>query len=133
VSEDRILELTLLANEQTATYLQWWLSISIGLVALAHFAIRKINLPIVVFVSALYVAHTVNTARGLFKIGGINRGATLELEQLADSGNASQITEAFLEAPSAILPLYGFAFAGTFLGTLWFLVYCYLRVRNEKK
>ena len=133
MSEDRILELTLQANELTATYLQWWLSISIGLVAVAHFAIRKINLPIVLFISALYVAHTVNTARSLFKIGSVFGGAALELEQLAASGNASHITEAFLQAPGAILPLYGFAFVGTFLGTLCFLAYCYLRVRNENK
>ncbi len=134
MSEDRIIELLLLAGDQTTDLLQWWLSISIGVVALAHFVARKLNLTIVIVVSVLYAAHTYSTVDGILRLGRVSSGGLLDLERMADLGNVSLMTETFLQ-PAGLPPpglAYAVAFVGTFLGTLGFLVYSYSRARSTK-
>lgn len=57
-AEANILELIALANSQYFSLLQWWASISVGLVAIAHFASDRLNLFLLAALSVLYIAYT---------------------------------------------------------------------------
>ena len=58
MSEFEILDLMTKTEDQRFNLIQWWAGVTFGLIALSHFAGRKLNLFLVVLVVLLYVGFT---------------------------------------------------------------------------
>lgn len=113
---------------------QWWASISIGLLILAHLASEKLNLFLVVFIMALYSSFSLY----VFNILGRNWNTVThyiqDLQGLVDVGQKlSSGTLTLLEPQSEIVTtLIIIVLIATFMGCNTYLVYSYLKERRNK-
>ena len=58
VTEAEILELVAITIDRVWMIAQWWVSISLALIAVAHVAAKRINLPILIGMMAMYFCYT---------------------------------------------------------------------------
>ena len=114
--------------------LQWWASVSFGLIAVASFARDKLNLVVVMGLSVLYSLFTAYSYLNIAALATIALGARVELAALSDSGSISAVGLSVLEywerlghLNARIFPL---CFLITFVGTLAYLWYAF---RNNSK
>jgi hypothetical protein len=113
---------------------QWWASMSIGLLILAHLASERLNLLLVVFIMALYSSFSLY----IFNILGRNWNAIVsyiqDLQELKDTGHdLSSGTLTFLIPQSEIVTsLVIIVLISTFIGCNAYLVYSYLKVRRKR-
>ena len=128
-----LLELYRIAIGQLWSLVQWWASVSFGLIALGHFASKKLNLAFVIVLTVLYTSFSAyflgNTGSMVLEI----RGYRDELMLLMNAGELGPAGIAFLENyGSTSVTVIGFIVAlfGTFLGTVGFLIYSYRRTRT---
>jgi hypothetical protein len=128
------------AVEQAWSNLQWWASISVGLIALASIATRKLTLAMVVGISILYA---IFTAYSVVNVGlmasDIAGGALGELSKLGEADALSEVGLNLIdwiqrrERLTFVLLLT--CFSGFFIGTLAHLWWSYRggsKVRDQK-
>ena len=116
--------------------LQWWASISFGLIALSTFGRERLNLPITIFLTVLYSLFTVYTlGNGSLMIAQAT-GAVQDLAALRDSGEigaTGALTLQRSENPMAGLD-FGLIFFGCFIatyaGSVAYLWYSFRRASN---
>ena len=115
------------ALSSTVAQLQWWASVSFGLIALAHFGRKHVTLMVAICVSAAYSMFTIFAFVNAAFLGRIMAGTLTELSALRDAKNISAVGLALLNEPGAGLNgiLMIVCIVVTFLGTLTFLWYAY--------
>ena len=116
--------------------LQWWASVSFGLLALASFGRRQLILPAAIGLSVLYFLFTIFTLLNTVGMLSLAIGAIRELSALRESGNISAVGRGFLGSYERFGFLNGSifyaCFFATFLGTLTYLWYAY-RVNSRSR
>ena len=138
MTESELVQIFNFAFEQAWSNLQWWASISVGLIALASIAAKKLSLAMVAGISILYVLFTVYSLINIeLMSANVAGGALSELFQLRDSGNISTVGLNLLEWTQARARLGGVLYRasifGMFSGTLAYLWYSYRRVSVSRK
>jgi len=134
LSQDRLIELVLQAQDSFRSQLQWWLGISIGVAALGHFIIRKLNLSLLILICGLYAAFTYLTLVQLSRFGAISDGLLEDLARVSASGETSVAAQKLLQLPqgASVSDLVAiFVFFGTFLGCMVFLVWSFVQPRKK--
>ena len=120
--------------EQMYMLLQWWVSVSFGLVAAAHFFAKRLNLSLLIFLLFAYTAYTVFIFShvGLqiqWNIGLMEYLSTLqERTELSPTGQGFAATPG---EPSFIDWAQGLGQLALFVGTVAFLLVSYIRRRDE--
>ncbi|UTF58944.1 hypothetical protein [Gilvimarinus sp. DA14] len=112
--------------------LQFWVSITFGLLAIAQLAIRHLNAGFLIIITFLYIDFSFFTARLIRFNGDVVKGFVAELEALAD---LSLGTMAFInEAPGSleIALTLSSVFYALFIGTVVFCWYSYVRLVKER-
>jgi hypothetical protein len=117
------------ALSSSVAQLQWWASVSFGLIALAHFGRKHLTLMVAICLSAAYFMFTLFAFVNAAFLGRIMAGAQTELSALRDSKNISAVGLALLKIDESGGRLNGIlmivCMVVTFLGTLTFLWYAY--------
>ena len=117
--------------------IQWWGSVSFGLIAMSHVARKQLNFYIVIVVPALYSAYTIYSFLGIWLMIRKSVGYQLVLIELADSGNLStgglMTLGAHQRIGSLVGPLMLIFIAGTFISTVLYLIYSYRKELRSRK
>ena len=128
MGEDQILYQFSENNALIFSLLQWWLSVSVGLVAAAHFFAKKLNLYLVVFLVMLYTCFSVYTHLFVTLTFVTNVGLIDALNAIPDD-QVSAAGRAFLSWPNSLQIVMGSAFAlcvvGGFFGAVAYFVFSY--------
>jgi hypothetical protein len=138
MAEDRLIELYFIAQGEFRSSLQWWVGISIGVAALGHLVIRKLNLGLLVLICVLYIGFTYSSLAVLARLASVSAAFRQDLGNLSSAGEVTIATQRLLElGPGEALPLSPVAIVlsglGTFLGCLSFLIWSYFQTRNRPK
>lgn len=126
-------ELIYLASEylnRTWSLLQFWASISFGLIAVAYFASKHLHLAMVITLTILYLAFTAFIS----SIIGLNEHIVAGfMEDLAALNTLSQgATNLFESAPGPVMQVsIVVVYFGTCFGVLFFLWYSYILSRKN--
>lgn len=129
-------ELIYLASEyinRTWNLLQFWASVSFGLIAVSHIASRHLTWAMVSIVSLLYVSFSIFVMSMISLNEKVVDGFLMDLEVLLEAGTLStRGAEAIISFdPNLVqrLAIMG-ASIGTCISTLFFLWYCFIRARR---
>jgi uncharacterized membrane protein len=134
MTEDQILNQFGENNALIFSLLQWWLSVSVGLVAAAHFFAKKLNLYLVVFLVMLYTCfsiytHLFVTLTFVTNVGLIDALIAIPEDQISSAGRA------FLSWPNSLQAVMGAAFAlcviGGFVGAVAYFIMSYRANRES--
>jgi hypothetical protein len=125
---------------QSATYLdrlwslqQWWASISIGVLIMAHLAAERLNLFLVCISLALYTVYSLYMTHMLRENADSLFALLDDLRGMVESGQASSShAVALLEIPDTTNVLFMLTFGGTYLCVVAYVVFCYYRARGRK-
>ena len=105
---------------------QWWTSISIGLLLVAHFASKNLNIFSLSFLLLLYFIYTIWNYQMMSYNLGLMNGYYEELQVLRDAGETSPVIAAYLNGNEGAI--YGFISSGMLLfGTTSYLIYMFVR------
>ncbi|RLQ22582.1 hypothetical protein DWB85_06240 [Seongchinamella sediminis] len=115
------------------TLQQWWASISIGVLVMAHLASKRLNLFLVLISLGLYTSYTLYMAQmSRVNIETVWALAT-DLEALIQSGAVNSNNARNIVAVKYSNPLlYYLTFPGTYLSVCAYLIYCYCKDRGDK-
>jgi hypothetical protein len=113
---------------------QWWVSVSFGLIAVAHFAGDKLNYVLAGFSLTLYAAFSIWLEFLVRYNIAVMGGFYTDLRVLRDSGQTlSNGARMYLEGFSQLGPYWDVAGEaakiGTFLGVISYVIYSVLRRR----
>ena len=134
MSEDLIIDLMNEYLNRTWSIMQFWVSVSFGMIAVSHLAAKHLNWTMAVIISVLYSAFTVF----VISILGVNErvvdGFMTDLATKHEAGTL--ITKGALNVlqsdPSGLqIMSITVAFMGTFFGTLLFLWYSFVKNRPQ--
>ena len=120
-------------NDETVQFVyQWWVGISFGLIALAHFARKQLTLSLVTLLLLLYACGTATAILSVFSYILPNMSYFDDLSVLRDAGGLAQGTEAYIWWYQNPWNGVGFFFTsiGVFGGTVWYLIH---RFRNSSE
>ena len=111
---------------------QWWASISIGVLIMAHLASTRLNLLLVCISLGLYSTYTVY----MLQMSGENYDALValarDLQQLLDSGQAQSYNARHQVGIMDTNPvLYYVTFGGTYISVTAYLIYSYFKARES--
>ena len=111
---------------------QWWASISLGLIVLAHVASEKLNILLVAIVAVLYSAFTFYVFQLLGRNWESIKGYVVDLQRLADSGHQlADGTLAFMQPQNpAVVALVIFTLWGTYAGCVCYLLFSYFKKKQ---
>jgi hypothetical protein len=119
-----------LITDRVYVILQWWASISFALVALSHFAAKKLSLALTLTVGALYVLLT------CYVLGAFYRNATFllslqdDLSEIHATGAGSNIADAIVRPLNPLVGMsIGLSIVGLFFGSLGYLTFSYRKAR----
>jgi hypothetical protein len=135
LSEYEILDLAKQAENTINVLLSWWGGVSFGVVALGHFASKKLNTQLVVVVVALYVGFTVMVinrfAVNISEYGGYF-GDLMALQDSGVSLSPSTVQRIAATRPGSTLASLSLpiVFFGTFLASIYYLLYVHIRERR---
>ena len=126
-----------LALSQAFDLMQWWASISFGLLALIHFLRKQLNIAFVVLLFVLYAAFTYWSYVNIMLFVNEQIGYRNDLVELMNSGQVTQGTLAHLEylrggTLRRITFAFNVCFVGMYFGVSFYLVYSYWRGRHER-
>jgi len=130
MSEFEILDLMTKTEDQRFNLIQWWAGVTFGLIALSHFAARKLNLFLVILVVLLYVGFTLFVGDLFF--GNVTQ-AVLHRQDLAAmqalGAPLSEVSRQIIAEEPQVLRGIGFYLAviGAFFGSISYLVYAFVR------
>ena len=117
--------------------MQWWAGVSFGLIAVAHFAGKKLKLLYVAFLSVLYIAFSVYSYANLSLEVDLTGVYMATLQSLVDAGELSETGTAALrvyeEAGSGVAVWIRIAVFGLFIASLAFLFLTFWNLRKPKK
>ena len=132
MNEIEILELMAMHDDKAWSVLQFWTSVSFGLLIAAHFAAANVSRSVLVVVLVLYILFTATVMPGIrFETQAI-KAAGKQLEILADEGaKLSLISRAALDYGPLLndtwytrIPRQAMVL-GLFLVTLFYPIHCY--------
>ena len=113
---------------------QWWASMSLGLILLAHFGRKSLNLPIVIVILLVYVSFSINMWGQFQQALAPYDAFRSDLETLQAAGNTTNGTDAIL-SDRGVRPWHIFTYPvsmfGLFLGSIFYLLYSYRQTRNR--
>jgi hypothetical protein len=113
--------------------IQWWASISIGVIAVTHFWEKRINLPLVASLIVVYTLFTVYTITNVLGLGQMMNGYYMLLAELKDAGSLSVGGARMLDTSprTSVIATATWALCsfGIYVGALTFLVLTYRRGR----
>ena len=136
MSEADILVQISLGLDAWSTAFQWWSGVSFGVIAVAYFAKKELNLPFVILIALVYISFSINQFSFILQQLGTIGGAVAELEALQAAGNLSAIGVARV-ADAPLLNLHWFTypvmFFWLFFGSLFYLAYVYIKAVKESK
>lgn len=130
MSEYEILDILAKTEDQRFNLIQWWAGVTFGLIALSHFAGRKLNLFLVVLVVLLYIGFTLFVGDLFF--GNLTQ-AELHREDLAamlaQGMPLSEVSRNIIAEQPQVLRGIGFylAVVGAFFGSICYLIYAFVR------
>lgn len=134
MSEDLIIELMNEYLNRTWSIMQFWVSVSFGLIAVSHLAVKHLHLVMAVVVSILYSAFTIFVISILGLNSEVVSGFIADLAAMNEAGTLMtkgalrvvQNDPGRLQVMSIVI-----AFMGTFFGTLFFMWYSYSKNRAQ--
>jgi len=112
---------------------QWWASISIGVLVMAHLASSRLNLFLVCISLGLYTTYTLYMLQMLGENYDTIVALANDLKALVDSGkvNSSNAMQ-MLQIPDTSGALYYITFGGTYISVVSYLIYSYIKERGIK-
>lgn len=116
--------------------MQFWASISFGLMAASHFSAKHLNLLAVVVISTLYVSFSIFVLNILKMNGIVVNGYIGDLKAMIDAGLLSTMgaTMTVNVQPGAVsLLVISFTYIGTFAASLAFLWGTYILAHKKKR
>ena len=134
MSEFEILDLMAKTEDQRFNLIQWWTSVTFGVIVLSHFADRRLNLFLVVLVVLLYVGFTLFVGDLFF--GNVAQAALHRQDLAAMQALGiplSEVSRQIVGEDPQVLRGIGFYFAviGAFLGSISYLIYAFVRSGRE--
>ena len=123
------------ALERSAGLLQWWVSISLALLAFAHVSAKKLNLAIVLVLLGLYVVFSAYWALALLSLFSELAGIADTLREIASTEGLSPAgaRRLLLNDNSGLnAVLLRISLIGTFLTTIAYVLFCYWRQRAKR-
>lgn len=132
MTEYEIVYLTSEYVNRTWEVMQFWASVSFGIIALSHLGARYLNLVMTLIVSLLYIGFTLFVVNILRVNGEVVSGFLLDLQSKTASAGLSEGTQAIVDTAPNNLQMAAIVvtFIGFFLGSLFFLWFSYLRARK---
>ncbi|MGJ8692618.1 MAG: hypothetical protein ACSHW0_09060 [Thalassotalea sp.] len=134
MSEYEIVYMMSVHTDRIWTIMQFWASISFGLMVVAYIAAAKLTLPMISILTFLYIVFSLFILNMLKINGGISDGYIIDLNNLLNSQIAikhgsQNLLEMNRNSHGFILIIT--AFIGTFISALFFLWYSYCINRNK--
>lgn len=135
MSEADVLEQLFSVYDRYWVIVQWWASVSFGLIMIAYFAADKLSALLLAVVIGLYLVYSGWVLMLLFYNVEVAYGLFLDLASLAASGLLeSEGARVALESPYV---RYGtnlgmIALPATFLACVGYLVFAYLKARSPE-
>ncbi|MDO3385489.1 hypothetical protein QWI17_06500 [Gilvimarinus sp. SDUM040013] len=120
---------------RTWAVMQFWASVSFGLIALAHFASKHLNVFLTLLVSVLYAAFSVYVMVILRVSGVVADGFLAQLQVMVDASDSVNLgTQAILaSAPTAMQnAIIVSSFFGVFVGALLYLWVSVVRTHRKQ-
>jgi len=115
--------------------IQWWASISFGLLALTNFFGRQLKLAFVVVILALYVTFSLAISGNFLRLSDQLVGVISSLATLDANVGLSEAGKAALGEDRNFFLTAGVWFVisviGTFLGTISYVIFGYLKAHKE--
>jgi hypothetical protein len=112
---------------------QWWASISIGVLVMAHLASAKLNLLLVCISLALYTSYTLYMQQMSLENVETLFALLRDLEVLVDSGKvSSNNAEELLKILATSPVLFYLTFGGTYLCVVSYVIYSYVKTRGYR-
>ena len=135
MSESEILEFIFDVYDRYWTVVQWWASVSFGLLLVAHFAADRLRLQWLVGVVVLYAIYTLWVYLLLDYNMDIAFAYMRDLQALLDNDSVLEGTQVLFTHP---LGLYGIqlgwiALLATYLACNGYLIYSYVAVSRQSK
>ena len=131
MSELALVEVINLALGEMLDVIQWWASLSIGVIALTFFWEKKLNLPMA---TALFVAYTLFTAYVIVNVLGFGmtmNGYGQELFAMRDAGELSTGGSVVLDSTgtlsTAATAIFGLSLIGIYCSAVLSLIFAYRR------
>lgn len=135
MSEPEILELLFTIFDRYWSVIQWWASVSFGLLLVAHFAAERLRLLWLVGVVVLYAVYSLWVYLLLDYNMEIAFAYIRDLQAIIGTDSVSEGTQMVLRHP---LALYGIqlgwvALLATYLACNGYLIYTYVTVGRQSK
>lgn len=132
MTESEIIENVFKIFDRYWSMIQWWASVSFGLIAVAHFAVEKLSRALVALLILLYVLFTAWVVDFYLFNVQILAGFRQDLSQLGDSAHFG--SRALLESSiiKGGLVLQDIAFVMTFFSAVGYLIYTFARYQRSK-
>ena len=114
--------------------MQWWASVSFGLLAVAQFGRDQLNRVFIVVLALLYAAFTLYTAVNITSFFREFDGYRADLRGIAETGEISAGALAWITPTrmgALLFPSFATCTLGIFFGVLFYLVYSYRRGRRS--
>mgnify|MGYP001826415758 CR=1 FL=1 len=117
------------------TVIQFWASISFGVIAIAHFAPEKLNLFLVLFVIFLYTLFSLYCASLFVEDAQLMMSLYEEASLLlVQRGEDAIFLSAFINyQPIMAIPFTFIGFPAVFIGSISYLVYRYHGTRSDAR
>lgn len=134
MTEAEAIEIMNFALGELLDLIQWWASISIGLIALTHFWEKRLNLAIVISLAIAYTLFTVYAVDNVLVFGTTMQAGFTQLTAMQDDGRLGPGGAVLLASPfTGSLPTAVWALCtfGVYLGALTFLTLTYRRNRTS--
>lgn len=127
------LEIFALSKSQQISLLQWWASISFGLIALSHIGRKQLNLSLVILIVLLYIGFSLAMLAIFFDEIAISNKIVLLLKDMESTNEPGKEFIDFMNNKG--FPLWGvfgltISFIGTFIGSIFYVLYAY---KSNKK
>lgn len=111
---------------------QWWASVSIGVLVMAHLASSRLNLFLIILSLALYSLYTFFMYSMLLENVGLLSALARDLQALIDSGVAnSHVAKEQADIMNDGSGLFVATYAGTYVSVMAYLLYSYMRARRD--
>ena len=135
VGEPEAVEIIQFAMSEMQDMIQWWASMSIGVIALTHFWEKKISLPLVVALALVYTLFTVYAVTNVLALGLAMNGYYSVLAEMRDGGVLSTGGDRLLAASPrtglVATTTWALCSVGIYAGALTFLLLTYRRGRTQ--
>lgn len=125
-------------GDRVWSIMQFWTSVSFGILIAAHFAAERLNLFVLVVILLLYTSFSLSLARMLQFDQGIIFAGIQQLQLLAQSGSLSLVgqkvlaTSPLVSDTSFFVLLRMFMTLGLFITTIVYSIYSFLQAKQQE-